>query len=281
MKLRTGIIGLVAAAAGVAGCGDDKDDAGSKNAFQGVKDRGTLRAGIRSEAPPHSFVGPGGRLMGFDVEIAQELAKNLGVKLEIVRVDELTRISFLKNGRIDVAVAAMNHTRERDKEIDFSQTYFFAKQSFLTKKGGPATLKELGGKTVGMTRGSSAIGNWRDYSKANGLPAPKIVELGDARAAVEAVKSGKIEGWAEDLEQLQNFVADDPSLAAITAEGIGPKLDGVGIKENESELADAVNIALQEIETSGRYDAIYDKWFGPRSRTPVPRGGSIEVWANG
>jgi len=53
MKLRIGIIGLVAAAAAVAGCGDDKDDAGSKSVLQGVKDRGTLRAGIRSEAPPH------------------------------------------------------------------------------------------------------------------------------------------------------------------------------------------------------------------------------------
>ena len=58
--------------------------------------------------------------MGFDVDIPEALAEEMRVKLERVKVNELTRISYLKNGKIDVAVANMSHTAKRDEEIDFS-----------------------------------------------------------------------------------------------------------------------------------------------------------------
>jgi polar amino acid transport system substrate-binding protein len=67
----------------------------------------------------------------------------------------------------------------------------------------------------------------------------------------------------------------------LPGEGIGVKLDGIGVKENDSKLRDEVNYALQRIEASGEYDRIYDRWFGPDSDTPVPREGRIEVWPNG
>jgi polar amino acid transport system substrate-binding protein len=67
----------------------------------------------------------------------------------------------------------------------------------------------------------------------------------------------------------------------LSGEGIGAKQDGVGIRENDSKLRDEVNYALQRIEASGKYDEIYDRWFGPDSDTPVPREQNIEVWPNG
>jgi polar amino acid transport system substrate-binding protein len=250
--------------------------------LDGVKERGVLRAGIRFDNPPHSFIDEGGEWIGFDVDIAAELAEELGVELERVRVDELTRISYLKNGKIDVAVASMSHTHERELEIDFSQTYFWSKQTFLVRRGEIASLEDLVGKTVGMDRGSSAIGNWRDWLAANGFPDdPEIVEFSDKQAAAEAVRQGAIAGWAEDYEILASFAKVDPALAVLADESIGLKLDGIGVRENDSEMLDAVNAALQRIASSGRYDEIYDRWFGPDSNTPVPREGAIEVWPQG
>jgi polar amino acid transport system substrate-binding protein len=273
------LVGLVAAACG----GEDEASGGSSSSgLRAVEQRGAIRAGIRFDNPPHSFVDGNGNWVGFDVDIAEELAKELGVRLEKVRVDELTRISFLKNGRIDIAVASMSHTHEREAEIDFSQTYFWSKQTFLVRKGEIGSLEDLVGETVGMDRGSSAIGNWRDWLKANGHDGnPEIVEFDEKQAAVEAVRQGAIAGWAEDYEILASFAKRDDSLAVLGDESIGLKLDGIGVRENDSELRDAINAALQRIWSSGRYKPIYERWFGPDADTPVPIQGAVEVWPNG
>jgi polar amino acid transport system substrate-binding protein len=277
-------LSLVLAAAVVGGCaGASTGEARSGGTLlDEIKRRGVLRAGIRFDNPPHSFIDEDGDWVGFDVDIAVALADELGVRLEKVKVDELTRISFLKNGKIDVAVASMSHTIERENEIDFSQTYFWSKQTFLVRKSEIDSLDDLVGKTVGMDRGSSAIGNWRDWLEANGHPQEaEIVEFGDKQAAAEAVRQGAIAGWAEDYEILASFAKQDPSLTVLSDESIGLKLDGIGVRENDSELRDAINHALQRIASSGRYREIYDRWFGPDAATPVPLQGEIEVWPQG
>jgi polar amino acid transport system substrate-binding protein len=254
----------------------------ARGGYDTMKERGVLRAGIRFDNPPHSFITEDGDWVGFDVDIAGALAKELRVKLERVRVDELSRISYLQEGKIDVAVASMSHTVEREEAIDFSQTYFWSRQTFLVRKGEIDTLDDLVGKHVGMDRGSSAMGNWRDWLEAHGYPDDAdITEFGDKRAAVQAVRQGAIAGWAEDYEILASFARRDPSLAVLPGPGIGVKLDGIGVKEDDSRLRDEVNYALQRIETSGEYDRIYDRWFGQESDTPMPRQERIEVWPDG
>jgi polar amino acid transport system substrate-binding protein len=250
-----------------------------KSTLDSVKERGILRAGIRFDDPPHGFVTQEGSWVGFDVDIAEALAKDLGVKLEKVRVDELTRISYLQIGQIDIAVASLSHTRKRDEQIDFSQTYFWSKQTVVVKRAEINRLAELAGKRVGITRGSSAGGNWRHWLTRNGFAFdPSLVLVfGSKRAGLEAVRQGAIAAYAEDYEILLELARSDPSLA-ILDEPIGPKLDGVGVRENDSKMRDAINFALQYIAKSGEYTKIYNRWFGPKSDTPVPPLGEIEVW---
>jgi polar amino acid transport system substrate-binding protein len=255
----------------------------SESSIASVRDQGVLRAGIRTDNPPHSFIDTdSGEWVGFDIEIAEALARELDVKLEKVKVDELTRISFLQSGRIDVAVASMSHTIERDKEIDFSQTYFCSKQTFLVKEG-TTSLAALYGQPVAASRGSSSIGNWEDYLEAHGQSpeAAQIREFANKDAAAQAVSQGAVAGWAEDYEVLARYAAKDPSLTVLGDEGIGVKLDGIGVRADDSATRDEVNFALQRIFASGEYDEIYDRWFGPSSETPVPRDCDLEVWPNG
>src|SRR5438128_195803 len=151
------LVGIVAAstaaAIGVAPAGTH-GVAANGSVLDAVKSRGVLRAGIRTDFPPHSYYDASGHWVGFDIDIAAAVAKQLGVKLEKVKVDELTRISYLKDGKIDIAAASMNHTISRDNEVDFSETYFFSYQTFLVKKdSGIRMLKDLVGKTVGFSRG--------------------------------------------------------------------------------------------------------------------------------
>ena len=97
---------------------------------------------------------------------------------------------------------------------------------------------------------------------------------------MEAVRQGVIAGYAEDYEILASLAKGDTSLMVLD-EGIGMKQDGIGVRENDSKMRDAVNFALQRIEKSGAYDVIYERWFGPDTNTPVPLRNRIEVWPGG
>jgi len=272
---------LLLSAAFVIAVGSNAANA-QKSVLDAVKDRGALRAGVRTDNPPHGFITQDGNWVGFDVDIAEAVAKELGVKLEKVKVDELTRISYLQTGQIDIAVASMSHTRKRDEQIDFSQTYFWSRQTFLVKKGQTRKLADLVGKRIGVTRGSHALGNWRDWLARHGhtFDASLVLEFGNKRAGVEAVHQGAISGYAEDYEILSSLAKGDLALV-ILDEAIGMKQDGIGVRENDSKIRDAVNFALQNIAKSGQYAKIYERWFGPKSDTPVPPAGEIEVWPNG
>ncbi len=257
--------------------------AAAESLYVQIKKAGVLRVGTRVDNPPHSFYNASGAWVGFDLDIANAIAKRWGVRLELVKVDELTRISFLQNGRIDLAIASISKTKKRGQQVDFSQTYFFSTQTFLVRKGAISSYRDLVGKKVGADRGSSAIGNWNAWLARNGFPKDdNIQQFGDKHAALAAVKQGAIAGWTEDYEVLASYAGNDPSLAVLNVPGgTGVKLDGIAMHKNDSQLRQAVDLALQDIAATGEYDTIYNRWFGPTSTAPVPRQGSIEVWPNG
>lgn len=261
-------------------CGGAGQASAGSSLYDQVKQRGVLKVGFRPDHPPHSSLDAQGQFAGFDVDIATAIAKRWNVRLQPVKVDELTRISFLQNGRIDLAITSISTTVSRAKVVDFSETYFFSTQSFLVRKGAINQLSDLVGKRVAADRGGNAGTNWGSWLKSHGYPAtPDVVYYSDKHLAVDAVKQGTVAGYASDYELVSGFAKPDPALAVLNDPGgIGHKYDGVAMHKNDSALMLAVNLALQDIESSGAYDPIYNRWFGPDSATPVPRIGSIEVW---
>jgi len=109
------------------------------------------------------------------------------------------------------------------------------------------SLADLADKVVGMDRGSHAIGNWRDWCESHGyFSDPEIVEFGSKQAAAEAALRGAIAGWAEDYEVLASFARRHPELVVLDSEGIGNKQDGIGLRENDSKMRDAINLPCKE-----------------------------------
>jgi polar amino acid transport system substrate-binding protein len=254
----------------------------SKSLYTTIKSRGVLRVGVRTDDPPHSSLNSQGKFVGFDVDIATAIAKYWGVRLQIVPVNELTRFSFLLNGRIDLAITSISETVQRAEEVDFSQTYFFSDQSILVLKGKYHHLSQLEGKTIAVDRGSNAGDNWMAWLKAHGHAGDTHLQVfGSKQASLNAVETGAVSGYVEDYELLAAFAHGNPRLYVINDPGgVGVKLDGAGMHKNDSLLTLKVDVALQHIETSGEYAPIYNQWFGPSSATPVPLMGHIEVWPN-
>ena len=272
-RLSTLLIILAALVIVLSACGT----AEAESTLDRVTEAGVVRVGTRNDNPPLSFIDENGRWVGFDVDLAHALVDEMGLGIELVVVDGTTRISFLQEARIDMAVASMNHTRQRDDAVDFSITYFWDNQSFLVRQGTYSSIDELMGQQVAANAGSSAVPSWQEYSAENGSPEPEFVEFTDKVAAVQALRDGAVEGYTEDNITLLVLAAGDPDLVLLPG-GHNPVQFGIGLPVNDSPWRDRVNYALQELWKDGRFQEIYNKWFGPGAEIERPIGGEMEIW---
>jgi polar amino acid transport system substrate-binding protein len=268
---------LIMAAIALAACSSPAAEE-AQSTLDKVTEAGKVRIGVRNDNPPLSFIDDVGDWVGFDIDLANAVAAEMGVQAELVVVDGTTRITFVQEDRVDMSVASMNHTRSREEAIDFSITYFWDNQSFLVRAGEYTSIEELYGAKVAANAGSSAISSWQDYVAADGGAAPEIVEFDDKQAAMQALRDGAVEGYTEDNITMLSLAAGDPNLVLLPG-GHNPVQFGIGVPINDSEMRDAVNLALQEVWKDGTFQQIYDRWFvGPDKVLDLPLGGEMEIW---
>ncbi len=239
-----------------------------------------VRAGIMTDSIPGAFYNDKKEWVGFDVDISEEIARRLGVKLERVPVTNKTRIAFVQQGRIDMSVANMTHKRERDKSIDFSITYFFDGQKILAKKGQFKDLKEFVGKKVATMQGTTSEINVKNLLKELGDPdyEKNVISFQKESECFQALRMGRVAGWSTDSTILLGYAAQVPGEFELVGDFFSDEPYGIGLPENDSAWRDAVNFALQDIWLDGTYKKIYDKWYGPSTPYYFPLTRKIEIW---
>ncbi|EMG36687.1 amino acid ABC transporter substrate-binding protein, PAAT family [Desulfocurvibacter africanus PCS] len=253
----------------------------AESTYDKVMKAKVLRAGIMTNSIPGAFYNEKKEWVGFDVDIAEEVAKRLGVKLERVPVTDKTRISFVQQGRIDMSVANMTHKRERDKSIDFSITYFFDGQKLLVKKdSGIKDWKDAVGKKIASTQGTTSEVNARNMLKQLGDPKAdtNVISFPDYAAAFQALQNGRVVGFTTDSTILLGYAAQVPGQFVLVGDFISDEPYGIGLPENDSKWRDSVNFALQDMWADGAYKKIYDKWYGPNTPYYFPLTAKIEMW---
>jgi len=232
-----------------------------------IKERGKLLAGVKLDTPPFGFLDDKNEPTGFDIEIVRKIAARLGVPVELVKVTSATRIPLLVSGNVDLVAASMTHTRERDKTIDFSITYYTGGQSLMVPKDSPVTgVKDLGGKQVAVQQGTTL-----EKNIAAVAPSAKVIAFRDYNAAWLALAQGRADAFTGSLNVLQGFLKDNPNFK-IVGELFSVEPFGIGVRQNDSELRDEINFAIQDLWTSGEYATLYRKYFHADPTTPV------EVW---
>jgi polar amino acid transport system substrate-binding protein len=244
-----------------------------------VKKRGTLRVGVRQDVPGFGIVDEKGNTVGFDIDLATELAKRLGVKIETMPVTAATRIPLLQQSRIDLIAAALTHYRDRDKVIDFSIGYFWTGQKVMAKKASNiASIADLTGKRVGTTVGALALKN---LAKAQ----PKAVgqTFEGYPEAFLAMERGLVDAVVADIIILAGLRAKTakPDDYVIIGESLGGGDYALGVRENDSKWRDEINFMLQDMWRDGTWDQIYAKWIGPGTPLNLAKsevGFSMELW---
>jgi len=201
-------------------------------------------------------------IKGFDADIATAITKKIlgkNGKAKFVQVTSQTRIPLLKNGNIDAIIATMTITPEREKQVDFSSSYFDAGQSLLVKKGSSIKsvkdLNQAGTKVIGVT-GANSVANIKKFA-----PKAKVLELSDYAQAMTALKSGQGVALTTDNGILYGMASQNPGYEVVGGT-FTKEPYGIAINKGQAPFKKEVNQALKEIEADGTYNRILKKWFG-------------------
>ncbi|MFP4083944.1 MAG: transporter substrate-binding domain-containing protein [Desulfonatronovibrio sp.] len=248
--------------------------------YDSVMEKGVVRAGIMTDSIPGAFYNDDNEWVGFDVDIAEEVADRLGVDIERVAVTNKTRVTFVQQNRIDMSVANMTHTRERDKVIDFSITYFFDGQKILAPKGQFTSHEDFVGKKIATMQGTTSEVNIKNLLKELGDPdyEQNVISFQKESEAFQALKLGRVAGWSTDSTILLGYAAQEPGKWELVGDFISDEPYGIGVPEDDSKWRDSINFALQDMWKDGTYQEIYKKWYGPDTPYHFPLTGEIEVW---
>ena len=240
-----------------------------------------VQAGISNKGKPFGFIDSKNEWVGFDMDIAREIAKRLGANFKPVVVNNKTRISFLQTNppKVDMVLSNMTHKRVRDEKIDFSITYFFDGQKFLAPTGTVKSAKELVGKKIGSMQGTTSIVNAKAYLKSAGDKAPKVTGYQNEVEMFEALRSGRVQAITTDSTLLIALAAKEPGKYELVAgDFISDEPYGIGLPQDDSAWRDIINFTLQDMWKDGAYMDIYNKWFGANTETPFPLTEKIEMW---
>lgn len=257
---------LALAGCGNGGSGDGgSPSAGSTNAngYTLVKP-GTLTVCTHLAYKPFQFPDSSGKIVGFDVDMMDMVAKDMGLTQEIVDVpfDQVWSGAAMKAGRCDVGAAGMTITPERANAVLFSQPYFDAEQALITKKGsGITNLAQMKGKKLGVQTDTTGQKYAQDNADANGY---EVVVFDDLPTSVNAVKSGNVDAAINDNGVLYDFAKNNPDTEVVTEFHTGEQY-GIAVRKddpNGQKLIDEVNKVLEASKSDGRYKETYKKWFG-------------------
>jgi polar amino acid transport system substrate-binding protein len=251
----------------VAACGGGREAPAARiGQFDRIIASGTVRVGVKADAPPFGIERNGVRL-GFDIDIAQAIARRLAVEPVFVTVTSADRIPRLVAGEVDMVVASMTQTRGRERQVDFSVPYFEDGPAIMARSDAGITgYIDLGGKRLGVAKGSSTAA-----TLATVAPEAVVVEVATIAELLAALRAGTVDAIATDHLILLGLLRSCPDADSFVIPGgrIVSEPYGIALPQDQSAWRDAVNGALMAMWEDGEWARICDAWFGPASATPV------------
>jgi len=223
-----------------------------------IKAAGVIKIGTEGTYAPFTFHDTSGKLVGFDVEIGQEIAKRLGVEAEFVEGKWDGLIAGLDAERYDAVINQVGITEERKAKYAFSEPYIASRAVLIVKQDDAAIkdFKDLAGKKAAQ----SLTSNFAKIAQEAGA---EIVGTEGFDQSIALVTQGRADATINDSLSFFDFKKKQPDAPVkIAATKEEASFSGVLVRQGDPELVAAINQALKDMEADGTYDRIAQFYFG-------------------
>ena len=252
---------IAAAVLAMTGC-KKTDKKANGDAVAALKARGTFVLGLDDSFPPLGFRSDDNEIVGYDIDLAKEVAKRLGVDFRAQPIDWDAKEMELETGKIDCVWNGFTITEERKNALSFTEAYLNNDQVLVVREdSGINSLADAAGKIIGIQSGSSAQ-EAVDDNAAFASSIAKTIMFKDNITALNDLDIGGVDGVVMDSVVANYSIAQTKKPFKVINESLANEGYGVGFRKNEPELRDAVWATLKEMQKDGTVTAISQKWFG-------------------
>ena len=257
------LLGIVAATALLWGC--SKSEAPGPSAAAPAAPPALpakIVIGLDDNFPPMGFRDDKNALVGFDVDLAREAAKRLGIEVEFKPIDWNAKEAELNGQRVDALWNGLTITEQRKKAIAFTAPYMENHQIIVVKADSALKTKaDLAGKTIGVQDGSSAIDAIvKDEATARSFK--ELKKYGDNVTALMDLATGRVDAVVLDEVVGRYYTAKKPGEYTVLDENFGTEEYGVGLRLTDTELHARLDKALADMKQDGSGARIAEQWFG-------------------
>lgn len=249
--------------------GVETDDELASQVPAEIADAGVLQVGSNVQSPPNNFyAADGSTVVGSDHDLITAVASTLGLEVEYQNQDFGSLITSLQSGRVDVTIAAMNDTAERQQAIDFVD-YLTSGITIMVQKGNPADITgpdALCGKSIAVVTGTSQQEFAQETSEtcvADGEEALEVTVTDSDSQNQTQLRTGRIDAIVNDLPSavyISDTTQDGEAFEVVPGDVIDGAPYGIGVNKDQPELRDAVAAALGALIEDGTYDEILEAW---------------------
>lgn len=228
-----------------------------------IKEKGYFIVGLDDTFPPMGFREEGtNEIIGFDIDMAKEAAKRMGVEAKFQSVIWDTITEEINGGKIDLIWNGLTITPERQEKLAFTKPYLEDKQIIVVQPNSAVkTKKDLAGKKVGLQAGSSAY-KAVEKDEATFKSIGEIVEFAGNDEALLDLKAGRLDAVVVDEVVGRYYLSKKPGDYSVIADHFGLEEFGVGLRKNDKAFLDELQKALDAMKADGKAAEISEKWFG-------------------
>ena len=243
-----------------AGSGDAAGDSGSAS-FTTVEE-GKLHMSTNAAFPPYEMTTDAGGFEGIDVEVADAIARKLGLELVVDDMGFDAALTAVQTGQSDIAMAGITVTDDRLEVMDFSDSYATGIQVVIVKEDSPIqTVDDLANaEMIGCQKATTGYIYCSDTPENGGYGEDHVTAFDTGALAVMALVNGQVDAVVIDNEPAKAFVAENPSLEILDTE-FAVEDYAIGFAKGNTALLEADNAAMAELKADGTFQDIVDKYI--------------------
>ena len=232
------------------------------NSLKGIKEKKELIIGLDDNFPPMGFRDNSGEIVGFDIDMAKEVGKRMGVKVTFKPVEWDGIILSLNNKDIDAIWNGLTITDKRKEQIAFSKVYLQNKQIIIVNsKSNVSKKSDLNDKIVGLQMGSSSETALASDSQLTSS-LKEVKKYSNNTEALLDLNAGRIDAVIVDEVVGRYYASKKSDDYKVLDENLGVEDYGVGIRKTDTSLTEEINKLLEEMKSDGTANTISQKWFG-------------------